>query len=223
MRKEIFAMMFLLAAITMGSQLTQAQNVPVCPPLTQVLPCLIDDFKTGEYQKVLRNNTLIAQQSGTGIIGGVRQTVFTVGPNNRFNEPTSLRIRPNGPMIVSAGLRSSWGIYLIYGVDAAGQSNPLNLNLSNFNRFRINFDSSDLTINYVMQVYDGSGNSSTFYGDLETKDRYTPFSADFPRAGFPPGSPNAIDWSDIDTVLFLFQAGTATLANDFAITSIKVQ
>ncbi|MGH9767286.1 MAG: hypothetical protein ACREAB_07610 [Blastocatellia bacterium] len=208
MKNKLCGMLLGLGISIIGAQVAHAQRL------------VIDNFKTGEHQTSLRNEEEVAYQSGAEILGGVRQTFFKVGPNNEFNQPTRLHIGARGSMIIDSGLKSFWGLFLGYGYDANGGLNPLNQNLKGYDRFRINFDSSDLEMGYLIQVYDGNGNRSTLSSTVSTVGRLTPFHADFPFADFPAGFPNAIDWNDIDFILVLFQSGSAIAGNDFAVRSI---
>jgi len=154
------------------------------------------------------------------IVGGVRQTVFTVGPDNTFNQPTTLHISRHRPMIIDAGLKSPWSLYLVYGVNMDGQSQPLNLSLAGSNKFRVYFDSAQLTISMGMTIYSGDTNGATQTKAVVPLPSGGNFYADFNFSDFAATGPNPIDWNDIDTIVVLFQAGTATQANDFGVTSI---
>src|SRR5262245_17621804 len=181
---------------------------------------VIDDFKTGEYLKTLSNDQEIAYRTGTGIAGGVRQTFLFVGPGNQYNQPTTLHIRNNGPMIIDSGLKSFFGLFLSYGYTINGEPNPLNLDLSAYDRFRIRFDSSDLEMGYGILIYDRNGNQSNLDGTDSTASRLSEFNADLHFADFSPGYPNPIDWDHIDFIGVLFQSGSAIAGNDFAVKSI---
>jgi hypothetical protein len=187
---------------------------------------VIDDFTEGAYKVELATGSKIDYKTGSSnsIVGGVRQTYFSVSQptTGGFNRSSILDIPRGGPMIIESGLKSYFGIYLSYGYDIQGNANPLNLKLKQrgFDRFRINLDSSDLEMGYAVQVWDGNGNRATYFGQNTMKDRYSPSSVDLPFADFEPGYPNAMDWDDIDFIIVLFQSGSAIGANDFAVTSI---
>jgi len=208
MKNKILTTIILVAAVTAGAESVRAQ-------------LLIDDFKTGEYNVSLKNDTVVAYQTGIGIIGGTRQTSFGVQPLAGFEEPSSLHIRPNGPLILSAAYRSSWSIYLLYGVNADGQANPLNRNLSSYSKIRLNFHGADLDISDAVQVFDSHGNRASLTKSISAESASGEFYVDYPLDEFV-GIPGPIDLEHIDSVFILLQAGTATGANDFALKSIEV-
>src|SRR5262245_399412 len=211
MSSKFFILVLGLATIAAGAGSSSAQQ-------------LIDDFSHGPYNVMLRDGSIKQQQvdptGGLHIVRGVRQTVFTVGPDNKFNQPTILHIRRRQPMIIDAGIKSPWSLYLVYGVDANGEYSPLNLSLVGYDKFRVYFDSADLTISMGMTIYSGDNNGASMSKAVVPVASGDSFYADFPFSEFRPTGPNPIDWSDLDTIVVLFQAGTATQANDFAVRSI---
>lgn len=207
MKSKILTTIILVAAVTAAAQAVEAQLV-------------IDDFKTGSYNVNLKNETVKAYQTGSGIIGGTRETSFGVQPLGGFNEPSRLHIRQNGPLILSAAYRSSWSIYLLYGVDASGQANPLNLDLSVYNKIRLKFDGADLDISDAVQLIDWNGNRASLTKAISAESSGGAFFVDYPLDEFV-GVPGPIDLQHIDSIFVLLQAGTATGANDFALKSIK--
>ncbi len=182
---------------------------------------VIDDFRTGKYKANLKNETVVAYQTGAGIVGGTRQTSFGVQPLAGFNEPSILHIQRNGPLILSAAYRSSWSIYLLYGVNADGQANPLNLDLSGYSKIRLNFDGADHDISDALQLIDSQGNRASLTKSIAARTDGGEFYVDYPLEEFV-GVPGPVDLRHIDSVFILLQAGTATGANDFALRSIEV-
>ena len=207
MNSRILTTIILAMAMIAASQTTRSQVV-------------IDDFKTGKYKASLKNETVTAYQTGTGIIGGTRQISFGVQPLGGFNEPSSLHVRRNGPLILSAAYRSSWSIYLLYGVNADGQTNPLNLDLTVYNKIRLNFDGADLDISDAVQLIDSQGNRASLTKSIAAEAGGGEFYVDYPLDEFI-GVPGPIDLQHIDSIFILLQAGTATGANDFALKSIE--
>ena len=144
---------------------------------------------TARTKAVLTNHPtfLTKYQTGPTIVGGVRQTSLTVSPAvPSFGQPTRLQIRPNGPLVISGGYKSYFGLFLCYGYDATGGITGLNLDLSGGGgeclgcyRFRINFDGSDSELGYLMQVYDRDGNIATLNATESVAGRLEPFSRGF--------------------------------------------
>ena len=226
MNSKILTIVLSLAALAAGALPAQAQQPE--QSLQPALFQLIDDFSQGPYDVALRNGSVTAQQSdptGAHIYHGVRQTVFTVGADNSFNQPTVLHIRRHPPritfpMIIDAGLKSPWSLYLVYGVDIDGQYSPLNLSVVGSNKFRVYFDSADLTISMGMTIYSRDNDGASMSKAVVPVPDGSHFYADFPFSDFEATGPNPIDWRDIDTIVVLFQAGTSTQANDFGVTKI---
>jgi hypothetical protein len=201
--------MAILAILTI-SQLAVAQLV-------------LDDFSTGKYQKTLKSGTDANTQSGS-MIGGNRATSFFVcppgpcGSYNVFAQPGSFQVRPKtksspSALIQSAGYKASPRLDVFYGSTA-----PLNLDLSSqYDRFRLSFDGSDLSVNFNILVWTGGLYSQT---GCNIDPSITSFTIDFPFANFTPGqgTPGA-DFSNLTLMDFIFQSDSAIGGNSWAVTS----
>ena len=125
---------------------------------------VIDDFRDSPYSKALANypTFLTRYQTGPNIVGGVRQTSFTVTRAKPYvGQSTLLRIRRDGHLVVSGDYKSRFGLYLGYGYDAAGGTKGLNLDLTGADclgcdRFRIEFDGSDSELSHLVQVHEAT-------------------------------------------------------------------
>ena len=215
MRIRIFSIVFCLAVAGVAAANAIAQA-----------PLVIDDFKMSPYRKALRDQPTFLTEYQTAlpqhIVGGVRQTSFTVtqAPPD-YNQPTLLHIRRNGPLIINGGYKSHFGLYLGYGYDENGGPNHLDLNLTSFNRFRINFDGSDSELSYLMQVHDTDGDIATLAGTESLAGRTSRFHVNFPFEDFVQESANPIDWNHINFIFVLFQTGNTLGGHDFAVTRIS--
>ena len=177
---------------------------------------ILDDFSTGPYQKQLASGQDVAPQAGM-MIGGERETVFTVcqgpcGAQNPFDQEAAFEIRPGSPsaLIYSAGYKVYPRLEVAYGV-----ATPLQLDLgSNYNRIRVNFDGSDLVVNFNILVFTGTDYSQT---GCNLAASTNPVSIDFPFADFTVGA----DFNNITAIDFIFQSGSAVGANDWAVTSFE--
>lgn len=154
------------------------------------------------------------------MIGGVRETFFFLNPQNPFDQTCTLEIQPNGALLINAGLRLFWGLSLVYGESPGGQDALLNLNLTPYDRFRLDIDSVDVGLSLPVVVFSGNGNSASAI--VSIPDNNSRYDLDIPFTNFTenPGSP--IDWSDIDKIAFVFQSGSAVSGDDFAIRAIRV-
>jgi len=187
-------------------------------PLAAHSALVLDDFSTGPHRARLSSGQDLDIQSGS-MIGGERVTVFEVcqsspcGAENPFDQDATAQIRPGSPsaLIYSAGYKLGPRLDVQYGTFT-----PLQLNLDSYDRFRINFDGSDLVVNFNIVVFTPSGWRQT---GCNLSASTNPVSIDFPFADFTgPGNP---DFSDVMAIDFIFQTGSAIGANDFAVTSLE--
>lgn len=193
----------------------------------QVSELVIDDFKgaTAINQTVPLNGTATLRRTSAGhIVGDTCRTDIGVTPvepggNGRA---TVLEIPTEGPMYLESGAKSAFGLTHYYGEDENGNAHPLGLTLQSdgYDRFRIEFDSSDVALDYLVEVFDGNGNVSFLNGSESTVERGLPFNADFRFADFPAGSPGPINWDNIDYIVVLFQTGNAVGSADFVVNRV---
>jgi hypothetical protein len=217
MKNKVWTLIVWLGLALGGSQAAQAQMERV-----------IDNFiSNGPTRSSLVNDAKDFTRFGDplNIIGGFRLTRFGVAPiAGGPARATLLDIPAGGPMFVESGVNSSVGVELDYGNGTApgGRANPLNLNLPGmgFDRFRIEFGACDLELNYLVQVFDGNGNNSLLSGTMTTANQNLPFNRDFIFTDFPPGAPNPVDWSDIDSISIQLNTGNATGGQDFMVKRI---
>ena len=216
MKNRAWTLMLWLGLALGGSQVAQAQMGRV-----------IDNFKSRPATHAESTDTPITPLRRTGsntdIIGGVRLIQFGADPNPSGPVRMSiLDIPREGPLFVESGVNSTVGLTLTYGTDGKGGANPLDLDFlgQGLNAFRIEFLSCDLELNYSVQVFDGNGNNSLLSGTMSTANHNLAFNADFPKADFPPGAPNPVNWSDIDVISIQLNTGNATGSQDFAVKRI---
>ncbi|MGO4885964.1 MAG: hypothetical protein ACLP59_34845 [Bryobacteraceae bacterium] len=186
---------------------------------------VIDNFKTGKYEKTLKSGSDTNTQSGS-MMGSSRQTEFLVcstspcGASNPFAQPGSFEVRPAtkttpAALIQSAGYKVGPRLDVFYGSTA-----PLNLNLSGqYDRFRLTFDGSDLSVNFNLVVWTGTLYSQT---GCNIDPRITSFTIDFPFEYFTPGgATSGANFGDITLMDFIFQTDSAIGGNSWAVTSFK--
>lgn len=180
---------------------------------------LLDDFSTGAYGIRLASGRDVNTQSGL-MVGGERLTAFLVcppgpcGDANPFDQEAGLQIRPGRPsaLIYSAGYKAAPRVDVQYGANT-----PLQLDLDQYDRFRVSFDGSDLGVNFNIQVFTPSARAQLGC-NLESIN--SPVSIDFPFVDFvwEIGAP---DFTDISTLGLIFQSGSVNGSNDFAVTSFQ--
>lgn len=184
-------------------------------------PLIIDDFETGPVRLSTASGTLIERQPG-GMIGGVREVVLSVTPHP-FQQETTLTIMEHqdaGRLIISSGLQSSWGIYLIYGHGVAGAAVPLDLDLSGHNTIRLDFRSNDLPTSGAIELYEaGEYAIASWYADPSNN----AFSVDIPFAAFTTSSGNPPPLEHVEQVVLLLQSGSSNAGNDLELASVSAQ
>lgn len=184
----------------------------------------IDDFQTGTYaRKSLRSGTDAQNQSGAGIIDGLRRVIWFAGPpntSNTFNQPATLQIAQPRLLIFSAGPEVNWAITLLWGHDGNGFV-PLNRNFTGCNNLRVVVSASDLGLVAIATLFTGAGfTTSSAQVSVAQKPSYgPPFVVDIPFSSFTP----APDMSDVKAVALDLRAGGPTAGEDFVLKSISVQ
>lgn len=214
-----------IGALTFVLLLTMTLGVShAAPPPTELV---IDNFPgdSSVEKTPLTNGSVIIRRASdpANIIGGARETEFQAVPlPGDYARATTFEIPDTGLMFVESGVRSSFRVVNFYGEDINGNANPLNLQLQalGYDRFRIEFDSSDVELDYLIEVFDAQGNLALLNGVDSTADRGSAFNADFPFANFVNGGPVPVDWNHIDGILVLFQTGNAAGSQDFAVKRI---
>ncbi len=179
---------------------------------------LLDDFSTGPYSVRQSSGQDTNTQAGQ-MVGGERLTVFFVcppgpcGASNPFDQEAGFQIRPGSPsaLIYSAGYKTGPRVDVQYGTNT-----PLQLNLGQYDRFRVNFDGSDLFVNFNILVFTPSG---WLQSGCNLAASTNPVSIDFPFADFL--GPGTLDFTNINAIDFIFQTSSAIGANDFAVTSFE--
>jgi hypothetical protein len=221
MKSKVCILVLWLTLAISGSQAAQTQEL------------VIDNFKSDVETLVSLKDgdpEITFRRSGNplNIIGGVRETTFGVTSvmGGGYGRKTLLDIPVLGPMFLESGVKETFGLTFFYGNDINGNANPLNLDLKpeppaiSYDRFRFDFESCDVELNYLIQVFDGDGNYAILSGSQSTADRVVGFGVEFIFDEFAPGAPGPINWHDIDAIAVLFQTGNATGGADFVVRKI---
>ena len=199
---------FTVMAILLIAAVTYAQSELV-----------LDDFTTGKTKATLKSGTEEDFQNGS-MIGGARRTNFIVAAST-FDQPASFEIPKGGPLLHNAGIKVFTRLEVSYGVDTkTGENAPLGLNLSSYDRFRVNFDSNDLVLNFNILVFGANGGISQ--SGVNHIPNITATNVDFLFSSFTSNATPA-DFSNISFIVLIFQSGSAIGANDFAVTSFAAR
>jgi len=147
--------------------------------------------------------------------GGVREIYMSVEAD-ALAQPTMITVDGQGDLVVSSGLKSYWGAYLLYGWDLDGLPAPLDLDLSGYDSIRLDFGSNDaVTVGGVQLWNDGAGATADWYAEPS----YTPFSVDVPFTAL--DTPLSLD--SVDQIVVLLQTGAPNAGNDLQLSSISIR
>lgn len=170
----------------------------------------IDDFTSGFHRVTLRAHQLERHVQAGTMLGGFRHTYFRIG-QNPYDRPALLEIRQGG-LFAESGIRTYDAIDITYGVDAAGQAAPMNLDLSAYDRFRLRFAASDQQHAIAITVYSGVGIAA---GELQ------PFHADPDDVEIPFSAFKGVDFTDVDHIAVVIVDANPMGSSDFGLTRIS--
>jgi len=221
-----------MARISVSTSILALALVPGCatsidgavgtsaPPL-EAASLIIDDFMTGPTRLSSDGGTVKETKTGT-MVGGAREIVLGVTPHP-FAQETSITVLKHddaGHLIVSSGLHSSWGTYLVYGHGVAGATTPLDLNLSAYDTIRLDFGSNDLPTSGAIGLYEaGEYATANWYAEPSNN----PFSVDIPCASFTTNSGNPPPLEHVDQIVVLLQSGSANAGNDLELARLSAR
>jgi len=177
---------------------------------------LIDDFTTGPYSVNLVTPSAMDTAFQTATVPGGTRTTRLFVESNPLSVQINLTVGSGFAISDSGTMGDNW-VRVGYGYENNGSgglaTDPLNLDLSAWNAFKIDFRSNDLAND--VKVYVGTWTGTTY--NLSTSslvapggNQTTPFSLYAPFAGFA----GTAAWNDVDVIVFEFDN---TPSGDFAI------
>jgi hypothetical protein len=190
------------------------------PQVTRAQDLILDDFSTGAGKLgPISSGSRTATQTGSGVIGGTRWANLDIGKasSNEFRQPSDLQFlpstSPNVPsaMVWTAGYKANARIEVGYGNDAFIA--PLNLNLTSYDRLRVNFDGLTQVLNFNVEAWYGPNGTTTATLGCNLPSS-GPFSLDLPLAAFKSASP--LDWSSIAGFYLIFQGDSSLAITGFS-------
>ena len=138
---------------------------------------LIDDFSTGTDSFNVTTGSDKRTQTGNKIIGGQRQTILIV-TENPLLQSAYLDVG-SGSLNLSTGVKQPHRLEIFYG-KAADPNSQMSLDLSGFDCFRFLFPSSNLPLNFNLQVFSGTNFSTAGKGEgVNLEASFNPFTHDF--------------------------------------------
>lgn len=212
-------------ASSLGALLAFGTNALAADALPE--PLVIDDFSTGPLHQAIANMPTawdVSHQPAPQVLGGVRQTSVTA--DDRLGAASRIDI-DDRRLQVSTGIGSYFGATLGYGYDAAGGDGGLVAPLADYDYFQIDFERSDVGLEYLVEVIDSQGALALHAGVLTTEAQSGPHSVQLDFDSFQgadaQGNPQDMVWDEIRYVIVLFQSASASGGNDFSVTEISVR
>jgi hypothetical protein len=194
-----------LAAFALMPQMMRAQNLT------------LDDFSTAPGKVTATSGTHTTALAGSGIIGGTRYISIVYNKNGSpFGQSSTLQVRPStstkvpSALIWSNGYDASPEIQVYYGPNTLADP-PLNLDLTAYNRFRLNFQG--LATSLVLAALVDYGPDANIYADefCTLPASNTPFTVDIPFSKLTPTAGTTIPWNAIGALLIELTEGSSPL------------
>jgi hypothetical protein len=180
-------------------------------------PLVLDNFQTGAGKVAATSGSQTVNQTGSEIVGGTRTISIVYGPAapSVFGQPSTAQVRPSAdPKVVPPALIWSNGFDVVPGIEleyfGLNQDTPLNLNLTDYDRFRVNFEGLSTSIVLTTEVW--YGGDFQFYGweSCGLSACNSPFTVDIPFSAFAPGL-SPITWSTLDGLFMELTEGSSPL------------
>jgi hypothetical protein len=179
---------------------------------------VIDDFTTGFDQSSLISGAGSRPLQAGDMLGNLREVYFSVD-SDPLAQSSSFTINGQGGLIISSGLKSFWGIYLVYGYDLNYNLGSVDLDLSPYDTVVLDFGSNDQPVSGVVQFYAGGAHATAnWYADVSS----TPFSVDIPYTEFATTTGSPLPWTGVSQVVVLLQSGSANAGNDLELKSVAL-
>jgi hypothetical protein len=213
-----------VAHLSLGAVSLAAVAMAWMPQTMQAQNLILDNFETGGGKVAATTGVQTVTQTGTGIYGGFRQFTLTVqngsgAGTDPYQQPVQVQVRPSNSasdpsaLLWSVGYGAAARIDLWYPGSATTEN--LNLNLSGYDRLRVDFSGLTAPLNFNIEAFDTNGLSALCginLGPSGYNSDLVPFTVDFPISAFTfGGQPPQINWANIDLIDVIFQ-GAPNLA-----------
>ncbi|HWO25897.1 MAG TPA: hypothetical protein VNO30_44485 [Kofleriaceae bacterium] len=199
------------AALARGAQATTVDAMSQSP-------LVIDDFTTGfDSLSLVAGHPPARLQIGS-MLGGTREIDFIVNAD-ALQQSSSYTINGAGGLVISSGLRSFWGVYLIYGYDVDHNFGSVDLDLSLYDRVCLAIGSNDQVVSGVVQFHkEGAWTTAP----LHVEESSTPFLVSIPYGEFASATGEPLPWSGVFLVVVLLQVGSPNAGNDLELKALSL-
>ena len=178
---------------------------------------VIDDFTTGFDSLSLVSGSSSRLQPGA-MLGELRNVYFSVDADP-LQQATSYTMNGAGGLVISSGLNSYWGAYLMYGYDMDFQIGSVSLALAPYDQACLEFGSNDHPVSGGFQFFqDGAYATASWYAEPHAG----PFSVPVPFDSFATTSGEPLPWDHVSFVTVLLQTGSASAGNDLELRALKL-
>src|ERR1700733_1050946 len=185
----------------------------------------LDNFATGAVKMEGTTTVTSTTQTGTGIFGGNR--LIQITPNwfgtNEFLQPVQVQVQPSSTsgvpsaLLLTNGYRAFSRVDLFVGPAGTTPIPPLNLNMTLYQGFSLNFAGLSKELEFIMLVFDVNGTYAVVECGLASNASVRAFTLNVPTANFS----GSVEWSDIKTIIVSFLAGNIYGTPNLAITQFS--
>jgi len=217
-----------VAHFATGASLLAAVAMALMPQTMQAQNLIIDNFATGGGKVAATTGVQTVTQTGTGIYGGFRQITLTVQnglgvSTDPYQQPVQAQVRPSNSasdpsaLLWSVGYGATSRIDLYYSGSSTTEN--LNLNLTGYDRLRVDFSGLTGPLNFNIAVTDINGIGGICglnLGPSGYNSDAAKLTVDFPLSLFSvTTSGGTIDWSNIDLIDIIFQGASNLAISEF--------
>jgi len=206
-----------VARLSLGAVSLATVAMAWMPQTMRAQNLVLDNFQTGAGKVQAVSGSQGVNQTGAGIVGGTRgiSIVYNPAAPSVFGQLSTLQVRPSAdPKTVPPALIWSNGFGVVPGIEVEyfglNDDTPLNLDLTDYDRFRLSFDGTSTGVVLTAEVW--YGGDFNLYGaescGLPASNH--PFTLDIPFSAFAPGLA-PITWSSLDGLFFELTEGTSPL------------
>jgi hypothetical protein len=199
--------------------LTASALALVAPVNASAQVLTIDDFSTGPDSMTLRSTGMRQRAKfGASILGGTR-CIALYATGNPLGRRATVEVRESTPegtrgyLAVDTGVEVDHAMVLLYGYDSECNATGLNLDLTSYDRLRLEVEAVDLGTAGAVVVFTNTGSASVPLGIPEGLN----FTQDVLFADFIGDA----DWQHVQQIAIVIQSGGLVAAHDYAIRSVS--
>jgi hypothetical protein len=213
-----------VANLALGAGLFALVTLTLTPQAAHAQDLSLDNFATGAGKIEAKTGTHQATQNGHGIVVGARTIVLTISSQtnsgNEFDQPIEVAVEPSKNTSVPSAFLWTVGYGALPRIDLIyGNSAPLALNLTPYDRLRVTFAGLTNALNFNIVAWQSNGVAGSAGCNLSPFSGV--FTVDFALSAFVLNGGGPVDWSNIETLDIVFQAASLLGSPNLAITGFS--